>query len=110
MLIVTTNDVPGYKISKVLGPVYGTSVRSRNFFGNVFGSFRSLFGGKQAGFIRMISQTRDHALDSLSENANRIGANAVVAMRFDSGEFGTGNGMTMNEVTAYGTAVIISEA
>jgi uncharacterized protein YbjQ (UPF0145 family) len=103
IIIVTTNNIENYEIEKVIGPVYGTSVRSRNIFGNFLGIFGTLFGGSQQGYIEMISATRDDALNELRNHASTLGANAVLAMRFDSGEFG--NGMMMNEVTAYGTAV-----
>ena len=52
----------------------------------------------------MIAQTRDDALEQLAEHARSVGANAVLGMRFDSGEFDAGQGQAMNEVTAYGTA------
>jgi uncharacterized protein YbjQ (UPF0145 family) len=107
ILVTTTNDVPAARIVRVLGPVYGTAVRSRSIVGNVLGGLRAVFGGSQAGYAQMVSQTRDEALAALREHAASLGANAVVAMRFDSGEFDSGQGQAMNEVTAYGTAVVI---
>ncbi|MHB8210358.1 MAG: YbjQ family protein [Acidithiobacillus sp.] len=71
------------------------------------GGMRALFGGKQAGYLKMIAQTRDDALEQLAEHARSLGANTVLGMRFDSGEFDAGQGQAMNEVTAYGTAVVI---
>lgn len=65
-----------------------------------------MFGGKQPGYLKMIAQTRDEALVQLAEHAQSMGANAVLAMRFDSGEFDAGQGPAMNEVTAYGTVVV----
>ena len=109
ILVTTTNDLPGARIVRVLGPVYGTAVRSRNLIGNVLGGLRAVFGGSQQGFAAMVSQTRDEALAALREHAASLGANAVVAMRFDSGEFDSGQGQAMNEVTAYGTAVVIEQ-
>jgi uncharacterized protein YbjQ (UPF0145 family) len=105
--ILTTNDFPGMQVVRVLGPVYGTSVRSRNIVGNFLGSVRAVFGGKQTGYMQMIAQTRDDALEQLAQHAQAMGANAVLAMRFDSGEFDAGQGQAMNEVTAYGTAVVV---
>jgi uncharacterized protein YbjQ (UPF0145 family) len=64
-------------------------------------------GGKQPGYKKMIAASRDDALEELAKHALSLGANAVLAMRFDSGEFGSGNGFSMNEVTAYGTAVVM---
>lgn len=107
ILIVTTNDVANTRIGRVLGPVYGTAVRSRSFIGNALGNVRATFGGGQAGYARMLSETRDDAIRELQEHALSLGANAVVAMRFDSGEFDAGKGQSMAEITAYGTAVIL---
>jgi uncharacterized protein YbjQ (UPF0145 family) len=77
--------------------------------GNFLGTVRAVFGGKQEGYRKMIAQTRDDALAQLAEHARSLGANAVLGMRFDSGEFDAGQGQAMNEVTAYGTAVVVSE-
>lgn len=63
--------------------------------------------GKQSGYLKMIAQTRDAALAQLADHAQSLGANAVLDMRFDSGEFDAGQGQAMNEVTAYGTAVVV---
>ncbi len=109
VLILTINDCPGMRVVRVIGPVYGTGVRSRNFVGNFMGGVRAVFGGKQSGYIKMIAQTRDDALKKLAEHARSLEANAVLGMRFDSGEFDAGQGQAMNEVTAYGTAVVVEE-
>ena len=107
VLILTINDCPGMRVARVIGPVYGTGIRSRNIVGNFLGGVRAIFGGKQAGYLKMIAQTRDDALEQLAEHARSLGANAVLGMRFDSGEFDAGQGQAMNEVTAYGTAVVV---
>ncbi|MHB1532714.1 YbjQ family protein [Acidithiobacillus sp.] len=107
--ILTINDYPGMRVVRVIGPVYGTGVRSRSIVGNFLGSVRAVFGGRQEGYRKMIAQTRDDALAQLAEHAQSLGANAVLGMRFDSGEFDAGQGQAMNEVTAYGTAVVVSE-
>ena len=107
VLILTINDCPSMRVVRVIGPVYGTGVRSRNIVGNFLGGVRAIFGGKQAGYLKMIAQTRDDALEQLAEHARSLGANAVLGMRFDSGEFDAGQGQAMNEVTAYGTAVVV---
>lgn len=107
VLVITTNEVPGARIIRVIGPVYGTSIRSRTIIGNFLGGIRAVFGGTQTGYINMVNQTRDEAIAALQAHAASIGANAVLGMRFDSGEFDAGQGQAMNEVTAYGTAVIL---
>lgn len=103
ILVVTTNDVPGYVVEEVYGEVFGLIVRSRNMFGNIGASFRTIFGGEVKGYTKLLGDSREHALARLREAAKEKGANAVLMMRFDSGDIG----QVMNEVAAYGTAVKI---
>lgn len=110
ILVVTVNEVAGARIARVIGPVYGTAIRSRSIIGNVLGGVRALFGGSQTGYVAMVNQTRDEAIEVLKAHAASLGANAVIGMRFDSGEFDAGQGQAMNEITAYGTAVILEPA
>ena len=105
MLVVTSNELPGYKIEESFGEVFGLIVRSRNVFSNVGASFRTIFGGEVKGYTTLLSDSREHALARLREAAAARGANAVVAMRFDSGDIGG----VMNEVAAYGTAVRVTK-
>ena len=81
---------------------------SRSFIGNALGNIRAAFGGSQTGYAKMVAESRDEALGLLAEEAARLGANAIIAMRFDSGEFDAGRQQSMNEVTAYGTAVVVT--
>ena len=105
MLIVTTNDVAGFRITKVIGEVNGLTVRTRNVGAQIGASFKALVGGELAGMTRQLQETRDEALDRLIEAAQAKGANAVIVMRYDSNElYGT-----YQEILAYGTAVIIEE-
>ena len=99
--VVTTNDLPGYEVKEVYGEVFGLIVRSRNIFSNVGASFRTIFGGEVKGYTTLLSDSREHALQRLRVAATEKGANAVLMMRFDSGDIG----QVMNEVAAYGTAV-----
>lgn len=105
VIVVTTNDIPGYKVEAVYGEVFGLIVRSRNIFSNVGASFRTIFGGEVRGYTTLLSDSREQALTRLREAAAEKGANAVLAMRFDSGDIGG----IMNEVAAYGTAVKIKK-
>jgi uncharacterized protein YbjQ (UPF0145 family) len=105
LLVVTTNDIPGYKVVETYGEVFGLIVRSRNMFSNIDASFRTIFGGEVKGYTRLLSDSREHALERLRQAAADKGANAVLAMRFDSGDIGG----VMNEVAAYGTAVKIKK-
>jgi uncharacterized protein YbjQ (UPF0145 family) len=101
VLVATTNDAPGYEVIEVYGEVFGLIVRSRNIFSNIGASFRTIFGGEVRGYTTLLSDSREHALSRLRDAAAEKGANAVLAMRFDSGDIGG----VMNEVAAYGTAV-----
>ncbi len=106
MLVVTTENVPGQRVSQVKGQVFGVVVRSRGLGGNVMAGLRSLVGGEIHEYTQMLEEARRHALDRLVTNAQAMGANAVVMMRFDSAEIG----QTMSEIVAYGTAVVIEPA
>lgn len=107
MMVLTMDICPGHQVERVIGLCYGTAVRSRNVFGNLFGNLRAALGGSQDGYVKMINQTRDEAIRTMVQHARAMGANAVLGLRFDSGEFDSGNGQSMNEVAAYGTAVVI---
>jgi uncharacterized protein YbjQ (UPF0145 family) len=101
VIVVTTNELPGYEVVEVYGVVFGLIVRSRNIFSNVGAGFRTIFGGEVGGYTKMLSKSREHAMERLVQAAKDKGANAVLMMRFDSGDIAK----VMNEVAAYGTAV-----
>lgn len=105
VLVVTTNELPGYAIVETYGEVFGIIVRSRNIFGNFGASLRTVFGGEVKGYTQLLADSREHALARLRAAAAEKGANAVLAMRFDSGDIGN----IMNEVAAYGTAVKVKK-
>lgn len=101
VIVVTTNELPGFEVIEVYGEVFGLIVRSRNMFSNIGASFRTIFGGEVKGYTKLLSDSREHALARLRDEAKKHGANAVLMMRFDSGDISN----VMNEVAAYGTAV-----
>lgn len=102
MIVVTTPDIAGQRIERTLGQAFGVVVRSRGIGGNLMAGLRSLVGGEITEYTQMLEEARRHALDRMVQNAAEMGANAVVAMRFDSSEIGE----TMSEIVAYGTAVV----
>lgn len=102
MFAVTTNDVPGYRITQVLGEVMGLTVRSANFGQNFTAGFRSLGGGEMPEYTKVIYASRWEVMSRMWGEAQARGGNAVVAMRFDSGAIGN-----FTEFCAYGTAVVI---
>ncbi|MHB1540130.1 MAG: heavy metal-binding domain-containing protein [Steroidobacteraceae bacterium] len=106
MLIVTTENVPGYRVTAVKGQVFGVVVRSRGLAGNIMAGLRSLAGGEISEYTQLLEDARRHAVDRMVKNATLMQANAVVMMRFDSSEIG----QTMTEIVAYGTAVDIEKS
>ena len=103
ILVVTTNDVPGYEVIKVHGEVFGLLTRSRNLVSNIGAGLKSIIGGEIRGYTKLLTDSRIEATERMKKAAAEKGANAVLAMRFDTGDIGG----TMNEVAAYGTAVTI---
>jgi len=103
VLVSTMNDVPGYTAEKVFGEVFGLTVRSRDFGSNFTAGFRSLAGGEVPEYTQMLAESRHVAVMRMCQMAQQMGANAILAMRFDCTEIAN----TMSEVAAYGTAVIV---
>lgn len=106
MLVATTNDLPGHRIVAHLGLVRGVTVRSRSVIGNIGGSIQSIFGGKLSIYVNLAEAARKEAYDLLVAHAAELGANAVIAMRYDANEIMEG----ITEVLAYGTAVKVEPA
>ena len=103
IVVVTMNDMPGYRITAIHGEVFGITVRARNAFSNMGAGFRTMCGGEAKGYTKLLSDSRLEAVERLRYAAHQVGGNAVVAMRFDTGEIAD----LMNEVAAYGTAVTV---
>ncbi|HEX5249170.1 MAG TPA: YbjQ family protein [Gaiellales bacterium] len=101
MLITTTNDLPGYEVEEVLGEVFGLTVRSRNVGSQIGAGLKSLVGGELKGMTKALADSREQVIERLTEEAQKRGGNAVLAMRFDTSEMGG----TWTEICAYGTAV-----
>ena len=101
MLVSTTNDLPGYRITAHIGVVRGVTVRSRSVIGNVGGAIQSIFGGNLSIYTELAEHARQEAYDLLVDHARQVGADAVIAMRYDANEIMEG----ITEVLAYGTAV-----
>ena len=105
MIIVTLNDLPGYRITRVLGLARGITVRSRSIVGNIGGAIQSIFGGNITVYTKLAEQARQEALSLLTADAQKMGANAIIAMRYDANEIMDG----ITEVLAYGTAVVVEK-
>jgi uncharacterized protein YbjQ (UPF0145 family) len=103
MIVVTTNDLPGYRVVRTLGTVRGLIVRSRSVVGNIGAGLQTVFGGNITIYQKLCEQTRQEAYDLLVLEAQRQGANAVIGMRYDANEIAA----AVTEVLAYGTAVVV---
>jgi uncharacterized protein YbjQ (UPF0145 family) len=106
MLISTMNDLPGYAIEEVYGEVFGLTVRSRNVGSQIGAAFKSLAGGELKGMTKALSDSRVQVIERMTAEAEEKGANAILAMRFDTSEMGT----NWTEICAYGTAVRVRPA
>src|ERR1700710_232029 len=102
MLVVTTNDIPGWEIQRVCGEVFGLTVRSRNVFSQLGAGFKSLAGGELKGMTENLTNSRNEVMGRMLDAARARGGNAVIGMRFDTSEMGD----TWTEICAYGTAVV----
>jgi uncharacterized protein YbjQ (UPF0145 family) len=101
MLITTANDLPGYEITETLGEVFGLTVRSRNIGSQLGAGLKSIMGGELKGMTKALSDSRLQVIERMVEEAQSKGADAIVAMRFDTSEMGS----NWTEICAYGTAV-----
>jgi uncharacterized protein YbjQ (UPF0145 family) len=102
MMVVTTNEIPGWEIQRVCGEVFGLTVRSRNAFSQMGAGFKSMFGGELEGMTRNLMTSRNEVMSRMLEAARQRGGNAVIGMRFDTSEMAS----TWTELCAYGTAVV----
>ena len=103
MLVVTTNELEGYRIVRHLGLVRGLTVRSRSVVGNLGAAVQIFFGGNITVYTKLAEQTRQEAFNLLIQHAQDMGANAVIGMRYDANEIAA----AVTEVLAYGTAVVV---
>ena len=106
MIVTTMNDIPGYEVDEVFGEVMGLTVRSRNIGSQIGAGLKSILGGELKGMTKMLAEGREHAIQRLTEEAEAKGANAILAMRFDTSELGS----TWTEICAYGTAARVRKA
>jgi uncharacterized protein YbjQ (UPF0145 family) len=103
VIVSTTENVAGHRVTQTLGQVFGVVVRSRGLGGNIMAGLRSIVGGEITEYTQMLEEARRHAVDRMVQNATTMGANGITMMRFDSSELG----QTMSEIVAYGTAVTL---
>jgi uncharacterized protein YbjQ (UPF0145 family) len=102
-LTTTTFDLPGYRVTKSLGVVRGIIVRSRSVIGNIGASVQAIFGGNITLYTNLCERAREDAFNLMLQHAGQLGANAVIAVRYDATEIAPG----ITEVLCYGTAVFV---
>jgi uncharacterized protein YbjQ (UPF0145 family) len=106
VIVTTMNDIPGYEVDDVFGEVMGLTVRSRNLGSQIGAGLKSIVGGELKGMTKALTDSRKQVMERMIEEAESKGANAIIAMRFDTSELGTG----WTEICAYGTAVKVKKA
>lgn len=102
MLIVTTNDIPGKQITEVKGLVQGSTVQSKHIGRDIGAGLKNLVGGEISGYSEMMADARNIALERLIAEAENLGANAIIGMRYQTSQIMN----AASEVIAYGTAVV----
>lgn len=105
-LTTTTFELPGFRTTKSYGVVRGIVVRSRSVIGNIGAGIQSLFGGNITLYTDLCERAREDAFNQMLAHAGKLGANAVVGVRYDATEIGAG----ITEVICYGTAVTVEAA
>ena len=106
MIVTTMNDIPGYEVEEVFGEVMGLTVRSRNVGSQIGAGLKSIVGGELKGMTKALIDSREQVRQRMIEEAEAHGANAIIAMRFDTSDMG-GN---WTEICAYGTAVRVRKS
>ncbi|MCK4679656.1 YbjQ family protein [bacterium] len=105
MIVVTTDSIPGKRVVKTLGLVKGNTIRARHVGRDILAGLKGLVGGEISEYTKMVAESREQSLDRLLEEAETLGANAVVGLRFTTASMMQGAA----ELLAYGTAVIVEE-
>jgi len=103
MLLSTTDEIFGKKIVKHLGLVKGNTIRARHLGRDIVAGLRNIVGGEVVEYTKLLAEAREQALDRMVEEAGKLGANAVVGLRFSTAEIM----QHAAEILAYGTAVVV---
>jgi len=106
MIVVTSPDVPGRRITRVLGLVRGNTIRARHLGRDIQAVMRNIAGGEVHEYTKMLAEAREQAVDRMVEDAQSLDADAIVSMRFETCEVMKGAA----EMLAYGTAVKLEPA
>ena len=105
MLVVTSPEIPGRKIVRTLGLVCGNTIRARHVGKDIMAGLRNLVGGEVTEYAKLLSESREQALDRMKAKAEKLGANAIISLQFQTSVIMGGAA----EMMAYGTAVVVEE-
>jgi uncharacterized protein YbjQ (UPF0145 family) len=105
LILTTTPDIPGMRITKTYGLVRGSTVRAKHIGKDILALFRNIVGGEINEYTKMLAESREQALDRMIHDAEKLGANAIVGVRFASSSIASGAA----EMLVYGTAVNVEE-
>ena len=105
MITTTTDTVQGKRIARTLGLVRGNTIRARHIGRDIMALFRNIVGGEISDYTKLMGESREQALDRMTAEAERLGANAVVTVRFATSMLMGGAA----ELLAYGTAVVLED-
>ena len=105
MLISNIEIIPGKRVTQHLGLVQGSTVRAKHAGKDIMAGLKNIFGGELISYTELLQESRQEAVDRMSEQAKAIGANAVVNVRFATSAITAG----ASEILAYGTAVVIED-
>lgn len=104
MIYVTSETIAGREIIKSLGVVRGSTVRARNFGSDIFAGLKNIVGGEISEYTKLMADTREQSIQRMLQDAERLGADAIVNVRFTTAQVMQG----ASEIMAYGTAVKLS--
>jgi uncharacterized protein YbjQ (UPF0145 family) len=105
LIVTTTHEIPGRPTRKVIGIAKGTTIRARHFGRAILAFFRGLVGGEITDYTKVLAEAREQAFDRMLRDAEQMGANAILAVRFTSAEVKS----NAAEIVVYGTAAVIEE-
>ena len=105
MIVVTTDTIPGKRIVKVLGLARGNTIRARHVGKDIMAGLKNLVGGEVTDYVKMMAESREQAIDRTIEDAESLGANAIVGLRITT----TSVMQAAAELLAYGTAVVVED-
>ncbi len=104
MILVTDSSIAGMKVVRTLGMVRGNTVRARSLGHDILAAFRGWVGGEVHEYTKLLSESREHALDRMVEQAHSLGANGILNVRFSTSYVAA----NMAEILAYGTGVVLA--